>query len=295
MKNANQKTEISLPQRKSVINPIVDPLNVVVGHYGYEQTKPTKEEVKSSDYHTFRLHFILKGSVFYYNNGTEKLLEQNSCYLLSPQTDSSYKTNPKNPASIFWISFSGIDALALVELMGFSPADGALVFGAPYKKRLFTVLKDSFKALPEELLSVVLLKNFLQIVELLAECNSKQSDNDVHHRNSYIEQAVKYIQENYSNPSLSINDVSTYISVHRNYLSSLFKRNLGVTFTQYLTQKRMEQAIVLLKNSDYSVAGVAAMVGYTDQFYFSKLFKKYNTVSPSQYRKNSANPVQTEK
>lgn len=286
----NSKNNFSLFPRKAVINPIPEMLNIIVGHYGYEQTEPTKEAVTSSDYHTFRLHFIVKGSVFFCNNGTEKKLKQNSCFLLSPQTESFYKTNPKNPAVIFWVSFSGVDALNLVQNMGFTNTDPTLMLSSPYTKNLLSLFQNTFKPLQEEIISVMLLKNFLGIVEILTENNMlKQITSDKHYKNLYIEQSVKYIADNYNNPELSINDIATHISIHKNYLSSLFKRDMGVTFTQYLMQKRLEQATVLLKNTDYSIANIANMVGYVDPLYFSKLFKKYNNLSPLNYRKKEKN------
>lgn len=289
MNDKFQKPIVPRPRRKAVINPVVDALNVVVGHYGYEQTDALKEEVTSVEYHTFRLHFIVSGSVFYRCDGTETLLEENTCYLLSPLTESSYKTNPDDPAVIYWASFSGLDAPSLAELMGFSKTNGYLIFGTTYRNKILAPLKDSFKPIPEEILFVVMQKNFLQIAETLIKFNSIQNGG-AHYRNAYVEQTVKYIEENYHNPSLSINDVSEFISVHKNYLSSLFKRIMGLTFTQYVTQKRMEQAVVLLKNSDYSVAAIAEMLGYSDQLYFSKLFRKYNNMSPLQYRKKNETP-----
>lgn len=286
MENTYKTHGVLSSQRRSVINPATDALNIIVGHYGYEQTKPKKEAVSSSDYHTFRLHYIVKGSVFYYLNGTEKKLSNNTCFLLSPQTKSFYKTNPKNPAVIFWVSFSGIDALNLTDIMGFSNSNSALELTSPYKKRLISLMQDNFKMPAEEIIPVVLLKNFLGIVELLAEFSDSQNyNNKIHYKNAYIELAVKFIEENYNKPSLSINDAALYVSVHKNYLSALFKNNLGVTFTQYLTQKRIEQATILLKTTNYSVSDIATMVGYLDQLYFSKIFKKLNNLSPLQYRK----------
>lgn len=66
------KENIFYGEKSSVINPSTEPFGVIVGHFGYERTLPTKEVVTSEGYHTFRLHYIVKGSVFYSYNGKEK-------------------------------------------------------------------------------------------------------------------------------------------------------------------------------------------------------------------------------
>ncbi|MDN5276704.1 MAG: two-component system, response regulator YesN [Clostridiales bacterium] len=75
-----------------------------------------------------------------------------------------------------------------------------------------------------------------------------------------------------------------YISPY--YLSHLFKEELNITFLEYLTMVRMEEAKKLLKDTSLSIVAIASQVGYEDASYFSKVFKKYVGISPAQYRKN---------
>jgi len=75
-----------------------------------------------------------------------------------------------------------------------------------------------------------------------------------------------------------------YISPY--YLSHLFREELNITFLEYLTMVRMEEAKKLLKDTSLSIVAIASQVGYEDASYFSKVFKKYVGISPAQYRKN---------
>jgi two-component system response regulator YesN len=66
----------------------------------------------------------------------------------------------------------------------------------------------------------------------------------------------------------------------------MFREELGITFVEYLTMVRMEEAKKLLMDPSLSVVAVASQVGYEDASYFSKVFKKYVGVSPNRYRRN---------
>ena len=71
-----------------------------------------------------------------------------------------------------------------------------------------------------------------------------------------------------------------------NYISQLFKREAGVTFVQYITQKRLEDAKELLLATQKSIEEIAAEVGVKDYCYFQKIFKKATGMPPGKYRMN---------
>ena len=96
--------------------------------------------------------------------------------------------------------------------------------------------------------------------------------------------AKKYIQEHFEEP-LRLEDVSEMVGFNATYFSSLFKKETGQGFADYLAHVRIERAKSLLMNDDCSVMDVCEMVGYKDLKYFSRLFKKITGISPSDYRK----------
>lgn len=97
-------------------------------------------------------------------------------------------------------------------------------------------------------------------------------------------QAVQYMHESYNKP-ISVTQVSQYVGVERRRFAYLFERYTGMTPNHYLTNFRMKRSRELLRAQHYTVAQVAELVGYHDSFYFSRVFKKYNGISPSDYRK----------
>lgn len=91
------------------------------------------------------------------------------------------------------------------------------------------------------------------------------------------------IRECYARP-LSIKQLSAIAGVSRSYLTAQFTSEMGVSPLRYLTRIRLTKAKELLRTTQYPIGQVAASVGYPDVFYFSRLFKKEEKVTPTQYR-----------
>ena len=99
-----------------------------------------------------------------------------------------------------------------------------------------------------------------------------------------LKQAVRYIDEHYPCEDISLNRVAKEVDLSPNYLSAVFSQEMGTTFVEYLTARRMEKARELLRHSDLRSGEIAAAVGYKDSHYFSFLFKKTQGCTPRDYR-----------
>lgn len=102
--------------------------------------------------------------------------------------------------------------------------------------------------------------------------------------NLYIHQAMEYIRNNYAN-GITVADVAGYVALNRSYLFTLFRRVLGVSPQECLTQFRLTWAREQLTLTDASVANIALSCGYQDPQVFSKAFKRLFGVTPVKYRK----------
>ena len=96
--------------------------------------------------------------------------------------------------------------------------------------------------------------------------------------------AKNYLEKNYSNKDLSLSEVAAHLSVSSAYLSRLIKKELNVTFTDLITQIRIEKAEKLMEDPTLKIYEVGDYVGYKSQHYFSAAFKKAKGVSPIAYR-----------
>lgn len=99
-----------------------------------------------------------------------------------------------------------------------------------------------------------------------------------------IQEAKRYIEENYQNSMLSLEMLCGHLHMSTAYFSTIFKREVGESYTAYLTGIRMEKAAELLKSTDDKTYAIAARVGYDEPNYFSYVFKKRYGVSPNKFR-----------
>lgn len=99
-----------------------------------------------------------------------------------------------------------------------------------------------------------------------------------------LSQAVRFINEHYTEEDLSLNCVARHINSSPNYLSAVFSQEKGCTLTEYVTGKRMEKAKELLRNTNQRSGEIAFAVGYRDAHYFSFIFKKTQGCTPRDYR-----------
>lgn len=99
-----------------------------------------------------------------------------------------------------------------------------------------------------------------------------------------IRTALQYMEENFTDDSLTLNRVAGVANVSANHFSALFSQEMGQTFIEYLTQLRMNRAKEQLRCTDMRSGEIALEVGYKDPHYFSFLFKKTQGCTPSEYR-----------
>jgi len=96
---------------------------------------------------------------------------------------------------------------------------------------------------------------------------------------------IKYIEENYYSNDLNINDVSDKLEVTSSYLSKLLKKETGLSFIEYLTNIRIKKAMYIMEDPTIKIYDVAELVGYSNQHYFCRAFKKLVGFSPTEYKR----------
>ena len=101
-----------------------------------------------------------------------------------------------------------------------------------------------------------------------------------------IQKAAEYMKTNFIE-KLTIDDISQAVYLSPCYLSKIFKQELGCTIMEFLTKVRIEEAKKLLKNPKYNIMQVANEIGFEDPSYFTKVFKRSEGVTPSQYKRKA--------
>ena len=103
-------------------------------------------------------------------------------------------------------------------------------------------------------------------------------------KNNYKELIQNIIEESYTDSQFTLSVLSEKLDLSSGYLSIMFKKNFGIPFQDYLLQKRMEKAKLLLLTTELKNYEIAEQVGFEDVNYFITKFKKYYQITPKQYR-----------
>ena len=98
-----------------------------------------------------------------------------------------------------------------------------------------------------------------------------------------ISKSLAYLHKNFPN-NITVTELAGKIGLSPSRYSSVFKEYMGLSPQQYLINYRLQKAKDLLRHTNLSIKHIASLVGFNDQLYFSKLFKKYEKVSPLHYK-----------
>ncbi len=122
--------------------------------------------------------------------------------------------------------------------------------------------------------------------KLISDIEEKISDKRFDNTRSRVARAKQIIANRYADKNFSLQDICDELFLSTSQFSVLFKDGTGMTFVEYLTDYRVEQAQALLKNSSMRAYEVAELVGFNDPRYFSIIFKKVSGMTPMEYRRS---------
>lgn len=124
-------------------------------------------------------------------------------------------------------------------------------------------------------------KNF--VIDSYKESIDFINNNNISSSKKIVFDAVNYIEKNISDEDLNVSNIAKKMFVSRDYLTYLFKKEIGVSVIKYLNKCRMETARKYMNDGYTNLENISGKVGFNDANYFSKCFKKYFGISPSKY------------
>lgn len=240
----------------------------------------------------YLIHYVVSGKGTYTVKNTVYHLQAGDVFLAKPSELITYSADKDDPWEYYWVGFNGSCANKLVGRLPF--AESAPVHHCKNAEKIKEALYSIFLSRGPEVRNEVLMVGYLYIfiAELMKEGITTES-HPATSSSQYVLNAIKYVQFNYSH-DISIDDIAKAVGVSRSHLYRVFMSNVNQSPIDYLTSYRINEACSLLKKSQLSIAEIAVSVGFFDQFYFSRVFKKSKGVPPSKYI-GSAADVGTEK
>lgn len=234
----------------------------------------------SRDYHF--LHAIIEGEGYLTIEGVKRKVQKGDVFVVPAEILSKIEADPQDPYQYCWVGFGGKDANALLQSCGFSIQNG------------FIIQPPNFKEIKEVLLSMARIerKNIGTPYWLLGQLYiafsllSFERPSQEFRRKDFVKEAIEYMDEEFSS-GISISEVAKKIHVERTYFFRRFKKEIGVSPSDYLLGVRLEKAKDLLRNSNLSIASIAKAVGYNNYVTFTESFTKKMGLRPSEYRKKA--------
>ena len=230
------------------------------------------------------IHFILDGYGKCTYTEQEYNLKKGQAFLARPGQRIHYIADSISPWRYCWVAFSGANSSSLLKMTDFSSGNPIVKFSDP------DVIENIIKklsALPPSMDNRYIVETaYLLIILSKIEVSKKNNDEKTDISKRHMNMAINFIQRNYSG-HITVEAIAKHVGINRKYLSSIFKNLLGISTQQYLLNKRMQEATILLTNSDLSIKEIAHSVGYYDPLLFSKMFKKKYGLSPIGFRNRS--------
>ena len=231
----------------------------------------------------YQLLYIVSGKGHFYFHGEDRVVYAGRMVLIQPRQEQHYEYFGEDKPEVYWVHFTGSDVKNILRSYNIPMDDPIFYSGASSTysylfKEMIHELQDC-KTGYEDLLTMYLRQIFLLVQRTRQEERPTVS--------TYIQEemefARRYFNEHYNEP-ISIQEYAESRNMSVCYFQRNFKQIVKHTPMQYLLTIRVNNAASLLETTDYSMAEIAAIVGYEDPLYFSRLFRKIKGVSPRDYR-----------
>lgn len=225
---------------------------------------------------TYKLFYIYRGSCVVNIEGVSHKVDTDCSVLVFPFQ--KYFFEQADDLKYYWLEFTGFQGSALVSQTAFNYAEPVV---GRMNKDGFEFLFEYPECGTDETYdryrnAAVVLLIFSFYLEHFPGKNQLEND--------YVYDARVYIEEHFSDPGLNVNTVVNYLKLNRSYFYRLFKTETGISPVDYINRRRISRAESLLTNRRMSIKDVAYSVGYTDQMYFSRVFKRLSGKTPTEYR-----------
>ncbi len=229
----------------------------------------------------YLIHLVLAGKGTFHTGDRTFELQPGDLFFVRPNQLNTYSADPSQPWEYYWVGFNGATAHKLSAQLPFTDTEPVHHTANPEKLRMaMENIYTSRGMRPQDEASMVGYL-YLFLAALMEETGEKKV-RSTNSSSQYVLNAIKYIQFNYSH-DISIDDVAKSVGVSRSHLYRVFMSNVGKSPIDYLTEYRINEACKLLLAGNLSIAEVAISVGFFDQFYFSRVFKRAKGMPPSKY------------
>lgn len=264
-----------------------------IGYYPNARNHFRKRENGSSEY---ILIYCVEGHGRIKIKSNTHTIIPNSYFIIPANIAHEYWADKQNPWSIYWIHFTGKTATDLFKKYcrknsskrdDFTPN----VVELPFEEQRINYF-NGFNSLLESGYSTEIIEYVnISLWQLLASFIYNDFYSEIRHQNNgtyIVDSAIQYMQD-HIDQSITVEELANHLNYSTSYLYSLFKKDTGYSPISYFNYLKVQEACKYLSFTDMSIKEISFTLGFTDPFYFSRLFKKMMNLSPTQYREKLGN------
>lgn len=255
--------------------------DINISQFGFERCMTDKRVIGPTIYNHYTLHYIVSGKGYYKMNNYVRHLSAGDVFIIFPSTLISYFPDPQEPWNYCWFDFEGIKADSFLGRAGLTPTTP--VYHCP-NDSLDVLFSRALEASTEATSSrdLIITSYFYRIMSHIIEQTASGASLHKKEKELHILKAVKYIDTHY-NDKLSVTMLSRMLGLNPNYFSHLFKEIMGVSYSSYIVQIRLQKALIMFQQGNHTIKTVSLASGFDDPLYFSKVFKKQYGCTPKEY------------
>lgn len=207
------------------------------------------------------------------------LLGKSDAFCIPRNVRHRYYADEQDPWSILWVHFKGdntryfpLEERRVVHINSRHSDNRMMVLF----KLLFRVLERNYT-----------IGNFIYISQvlslILSEVYFREKVDESTTQDRHVTMVIRYMYQHLKE-NLTLEEISEEVQLSKSYLNAVFKAQTGRSPVEFFIHLKMQEACKLLKSTDLYIYEVSAELGYTDQYYFSRIFKKVVGVSPKDYK-----------
>lgn len=239
--------------------------------------------IGQSDVFTFC--YINEGNGAIKMKHSSKRLEKGDFFACFPEDDSSITNTGENYMNITWVSFSGYLVEKYLHRAGVSSLHPAVTDTEGYIGQKMNHMYTTSLKMPNRYCKMV--ADMYNIFAYLLDHSGQRSfvDEDIN-AEFYALSAIDYVERT-CDEGLTVEELAEKLKLSRRDLDKVFSSVLNISPKKYIISVRIDRACTALRKTTESIAEIAEAVGYANQFYFAKEFKRLTGMTPTQYRNST--------
>lgn len=256
-------------------------LDVNVSGFSVEKTDKNSPVISNADFGFYTVRLILSGLGYAEYKNITYTLVPDTLLVTYPNMDVNVVQDKTDPYTMAWFVCDGIAVKQLLQKIGVTEQNFLIKLN--HDEKLHKLFRETPYACKKniEYSDVIAVTAFYEFILCVLSQTVLPSTAETVKSSYHVQAAIQYIADHFSDVDISVNSVARSIGVSPKYLSRIFKEETGLEMNKFITNKRLTLADALMLDKQMNIQQIAEKCGFSSPYYFSRVYKKYNTVPPS--------------